>query len=270
MPMVTCLPRSVLVAVDFGLASARAVAVGGALAERCHSGVLRLLHAESMEAPAYFTSGQIERLERQRHERQAQAERYLAQFGRQHTSAPFSVVVHQRVPVDAILHESLSSDLVVMGTQGRRGPARWWLGSVAERVLREIARPLLIVRADAQPTVPSLFERAQVQAAGSDVAEGALRFARDLASCCGGNLLDTRAGPIEPEIARTTATMVIAPFPEHRAGAWLSSFGEPLVRSCPVPILFVPEDGHEPPPPTAESARRDGGKKTTTRPTKGR
>jgi Universal stress protein family len=28
---------------------------------------------------------------------------------------------------------SLQADLIVAGTHGRRGPGRWWLGSVAER-----------------------------------------------------------------------------------------------------------------------------------------
>jgi hypothetical protein len=52
-------PRSILVAVDFGEASARAVAVGGALAAHCGA-TLRLLHAERFEGPPYFTPEQIE------------------------------------------------------------------------------------------------------------------------------------------------------------------------------------------------------------------
>ena len=46
---------SILVAVDFGAASARAMAVGGAIAAGCPSAALRLIHAESIEAPPYFT-----------------------------------------------------------------------------------------------------------------------------------------------------------------------------------------------------------------------
>jgi len=29
--------------------------------------------------------------------------------------------------------------------------------------------------------------------------------------------------------------------PQRRSSAWLSNYGEPLVRYCTVPILFVPE-----------------------------
>jgi nucleotide-binding universal stress UspA family protein len=37
------------------------------------------------------------------------------------------------------------ADLVVMGTHGRRGPARWMLGSVAGRVARMAETPLMLV-----------------------------------------------------------------------------------------------------------------------------
>jgi nucleotide-binding universal stress UspA family protein len=39
------------------------------------------------------------------------------------------------------------ADLIVMGTHGRRGPSRWMLGSVAERVGRLTEIPLLLVHA---------------------------------------------------------------------------------------------------------------------------
>ena len=55
--MMTARPRSILVAVDFGEASARAIAIGGALAERCGAS-LRLLHAGAFDLPPYMTSAQ--------------------------------------------------------------------------------------------------------------------------------------------------------------------------------------------------------------------
>jgi nucleotide-binding universal stress UspA family protein len=41
---------------------------------------------------------------------------------------------------------SLDADLIVMGTHGRRGVPRFFLGSVAERVVREAACPVLTIR----------------------------------------------------------------------------------------------------------------------------
>ena len=41
--------------------------------------------------------------------------------------------------------ERWSADLLVLGTHGRRGPARWLLGSVASRVARIATTPLMLV-----------------------------------------------------------------------------------------------------------------------------
>ncbi len=237
--------QSILVAVDFGEASARAVAIAGAIASRASGASLRLLHAESIEAPAYFTSDQIDALERQRHAVASQAEQFLTRFGRQHTTAPFAASVDRRPPVEAILAAAASADLVVMGTHGRSGPKRWWLGSVSERVLRDIRTPLLIVRAEEahHPATPPdhLFDRTLVHAAPPIHGDVALAFARELTASFGGTVTDERHGLVEPALERCRATLLAASVPDPRTAAWTSNYGEPLVRFCTVPILFVPE-----------------------------
>jgi nucleotide-binding universal stress UspA family protein len=237
--------RSILVAVDFGEASARAVAVGGALAARCRDASLRLLHAESIEAPAYFTSEQIDDLERQRHTITSQAEQFLSRFGRQHTAVPFVATIDRRPPSEAIVAAAASADLVVMGTHGRHGLQRWWLGSVAERVLRETRTPLLVVRAPdvevATRTPDHLFDRIVVHAAAPLPGNRVLAFAGVLAACFEGVVSDERHGVIETALGRTHATLLAASVPEPRSAAWTSNYREPLLRYRTVPILFVPE-----------------------------
>jgi nucleotide-binding universal stress UspA family protein len=240
------IPQSVLTAVDFGDASARALAMSGFIARTCGAS-LRLLHAETVEAPAYFTSEQLLALEQQRRATRVQAEEFLFRFGQQHTTTPFSIVVDDRRPVDAILHASESADLVAMGTHGRRWPARWWLGSVAERVLRDTTRPLLIVRADMTLPVESLFAHALVHAAAPLIGAGTLKYARDLGACFHGEVADGRHDLIEPALERTCATILIVATPHPRTAEWLSNYGEPLVRDCTLPILFVPEFSHAAP-----------------------
>jgi nucleotide-binding universal stress UspA family protein len=237
---------SILVAVDFGEASARAVAVGGAIAARCRDASLRLLHAEAIEAPAYFTAEQIDDLERQRHTITSQAEQFLSRFGRQHTAVPFIAIVDRRPPSEAIVAAAASADLVVMGTHGRHGLQRWWLGSVAERVLRETRTPLLVVRAPevghvAAQTPDHLFERIVVHVAAPLPGNRVLAFARVLAACFDGVVSDERQGVMELALERTHATLLAAAVPEPRSAAWTSNYGEPLLRHCTVPILFVPE-----------------------------
>jgi nucleotide-binding universal stress UspA family protein len=235
------LPRSVIVAVDFGGAAARAVALAGAIVEGCGAATLRLLHAEALDAPAYFTAEQIDGLEAQRQTLRGQAEQFLSRFGRQHTQVHFSTSLDDRTPVDAILRESTATDLVVMGTHGRHGPKRWWLGSVAERVLREVEHPLLIVRAETNQPVRSTFDRVVVHASAPLTGQHALEYARGLASCFNGQVVDARHGLIEPSLEAARATMLVVAAPQPRSNAWLSNYGEPLVRYCTIPILFVPE-----------------------------
>jgi nucleotide-binding universal stress UspA family protein len=233
------IPRSIVAAVDFGDASARAVTAAGEIAHRCGA-ALTLLHAESVEAPAYFTADQVDALERQRQALHAQAEQFLARFGRRHTPATFSVRIEDRSPADAIVQASAAADLVVMGTHGRHGPKRWWLGSVAERVLHEIATPLLVVRADAPASTAELFDRSVLHAPAQSHREEVAAFANALAGCFDGHVLDGSEDPIDTAVQRTRATVVILPAPHPATHDWLARYGEPLVRFSTTPVLFVP------------------------------
>jgi len=44
-----------------------------------------------------------------------------------------------------VRHEGI--DLVIMSSHGRGGPSRWAMGSVAERVLKSVEVPVMVVRA---------------------------------------------------------------------------------------------------------------------------
>lgn len=234
------LPRSILVPVDFGEASARAVAIAGALGNRCGA-ALRVLHVESAEAPAYFTSAQIETLEGERRSRRRQADDYLKTFTRARTDHAFSTAIEDGSPIDVILRMASDVDLVAMGTHGRHGPSRWWLGSVAERVLRGALTPLLVVRAGAAPDPAGVFDRVVVHAAAPLDGRGALEYARALAALFGGSAVDRRYGPIEPAMRDPATTLLAVATPGPNSHSWLTNFGEPLVRYSEVPIVFVPE-----------------------------
>lgn len=225
--------------VDFGEASARAIAAAGVLARRCGA-ALRLLHAEPLGAPAYFTHEQVQAMAAERQRMRAQADAFLGRFGRRHTSCPFTTALEGERPEEAILRHEAAADLLVMGTHGRHGPRRWWLGSVAERVLRETSRPLLIVRA--ADAADGMFSRILVYAAPPLTALGTRRYAAALAECTGGTVIEARGEPIDAAIARTKATVLAAATPQPHDAVWLSTIGEPLIRRTAVPTLFVPEE----------------------------
>lgn len=56
-------------------------------------------------------------------------------------------IVLEGKPADAILDyaEKNDVDLIIMSTHGRSGPSRWAFGSVAEKVIRSAAVPIIIV-----------------------------------------------------------------------------------------------------------------------------
>jgi len=93
-------------------------------------------------------------------------------------------------PASAILVEarSLSPDLIVMGTHGRRGFERFAVGSTAEDVIRASTVPVFVIpkRDGKRRTGP--LTRALVAVDGSPGADLALRFACELARAEGTKL----------------------------------------------------------------------------------
>jgi nucleotide-binding universal stress UspA family protein len=85
--------------------------------------------------------------------------------------------------------ERSGTDLVVMSTHGRGGLGRFWLGSVADRLLHGVTVPLLLVRptAGAAPS-PAGIERIIVPLDGSPLAQSALEPAAALAVLFGAEL----------------------------------------------------------------------------------
>jgi nucleotide-binding universal stress UspA family protein len=84
--------------------------------------------------------------------------------------------------VDSLLATTQPGDLLVMATHGRGGPARWFLGSTAEAVIRRAPVPVYLVRADEASPPQPLWQRIIVPLDGSALAEEALPVARDLAT----------------------------------------------------------------------------------------
>lgn len=229
--------KHVLVPVDFGEASAAAVALGGTLARGC-GGQLTLLHAEALEAPAYFTNEQIEAMAGERRQRQAQAQKFLEAFGRKHTQSPFTALIEMRPAVDAIERHGASADVIVLGTHGRTGPRLWWLGSVTERVLRDITVPVLVVHAGDAPALT----RIAVHAAPGLKGDAAIALAQKLGLAFGAQVRDHRTESMPPSEMFEDAGMVVVAEPRMHDRTWRTNVGEPLIRSGAGPVLFVPEE----------------------------
>ena len=79
------------------------------------------------------------------------SQKYISQIENELKSAGFKTSTMLRVGsvADVILGvaEELQVDVIAMSTHGRTGPARWLLGSIAERVVHSSKVPVLLIRA---------------------------------------------------------------------------------------------------------------------------
>jgi nucleotide-binding universal stress UspA family protein len=78
-------------------------------------------------------------------------------------------------------------DLIIMATHGRSGITRWWMGSVAEKVISEATAPVLLVRSKRRRTTGTADKLEPIHKIlapldGSDIGEVALPYAEAIAA----------------------------------------------------------------------------------------
>lgn len=97
---------------------------------------------------AFSDPGLAQKAELEQEERSKQ---YMAQVEQQLKADGFRVSTLLRIGAvaDMILQtaDEMQVDVIAMSTHGRTGPARWLLGSVADRVVRNSKVPVLLIRA---------------------------------------------------------------------------------------------------------------------------
>jgi nucleotide-binding universal stress UspA family protein len=229
-------PHRVLVPVDFGEASRRALRLAGELCRTFDAG-LTVLHAQTFDEPPYV-SGRLRALDRQRTAARAEARRYLHDYGERFAGVTPAAVVSDVAPRDAILEAARGADLIVMGTHGRLGPARWWAGSVAEAVVRLSPVPVLVVRSNPAPA-DEVFRRPGIVAPPGTFDGPARRYARGLAARFGGEAVRDSVPALTTEAVRGWTAIVIAQ-PERGPQIGLTWDGAHMLRRWPRPLLFVP------------------------------
>jgi universal stress protein A len=146
--------KKILCPVDFDENSIAALKVAGELA-RESGAIMEVLHVipiniQPADAPVF-----LEVYSRQ--ERDSQTK--LAELAKTHlveVKAELKTAIGQ--PAASIIHaqKAMGAEIIVMGTHGRHGIAHLFLGSVAERVVRESPCPVLTIprRNEAHATNP--------------------------------------------------------------------------------------------------------------------
>jgi nucleotide-binding universal stress UspA family protein len=98
--------------------------------------------------------------------------------------------------------ERLQPDLIAMATHGRSGLQRLVRGSVAERILRHVDAPLLLVNPGSEERrEDTAFRRILVPLDGSPLADAILPFVIALARSVGSEVTLLRVEPLEPYIS---------------------------------------------------------------------
>lgn len=106
---------------------------------------LELVHVQHTHSPALIEPAPVQ--ERERFEPRPYLQRLVRRVEQLH-SIPAQADVVEGAPVDALSRyvEELGADLIIMTTHGRSGLSRFWLGSVADGLVRGAEVPVLLIR----------------------------------------------------------------------------------------------------------------------------
>lgn len=175
--------EKILVPTDLSEPSNAALAYARLFVDRFGSAVT-VLHAEQIEVPPYFTSSQMERLVAERQTKRKEAADYVRKEASRLLGVTPETIVVGEAPTDLILKtiEEKEPDLVIMGTHGRSGVRRFWLGSVTERVIRRSRRPVLAVHAGTRSRVERILAAVSAEDTERIVLETAASLAADFDS----------------------------------------------------------------------------------------
>lgn len=130
---------------------------------------------------------------------------FLERLSKTFPEVAVQCTVEEGRPGEAVIEKAASDSgaLIAMATHGRSGIDRWLLGSVAEKVLRGIKNPLLLVRAakSGPSDGEARLERVIVPLDGSPLGEKALLHAMVLAKTMDLELVLFRAYTLTPIIS---------------------------------------------------------------------
>src|SRR5690606_5946298 len=119
--------------------------------------------------------------------------------------------------------DEVGVDLVVMATHGRGALRRAWLGSVADTLVREGGRPVLLVRppdeeARPDPDAPVTFSHLLIPLDGSDEAEQAVRPAMELGEATGARFTLLTVIPMVMPLATMNPELLVDEAEREKAG----------------------------------------------------
>lgn len=160
----------ILVPLDGSAFAERAIETARAMAARLNAGVEFVTVHEPEIAPSRIGGAPV-RDPRLDAELRASLHGYITRIEtaeRARSAFPVTATFREGAVADEVVAQVTAggASLVVMTTHGRGGVERFWLGSVADRVIRSASVPVLLVRSEGEAAAP--LKRVVVAIAGSD------------------------------------------------------------------------------------------------------
>ncbi len=164
----------------------------------------------------------------------AYLEAYLEQQAEEVAAKGFIVETVVRIgrPADEILESTHDVDIIVIATHGRSGIARWWLGSVADQVVKDSACPCLVIGPNVETDLENFeVKRILLPLDGSENAEEAIPLAAFIADKADAELdivraMSLTAVSVDPGMGMYSADLVTSM--EDSVKAYLQSIAEKL------------------------------------------
>lgn len=210
--------RSILVPLDGSPFSEQALPLAFAIAAR--SGALVQVAMVHHPVPALATALEVPEIEAQLdQEARVREVTYLngvVDRWRGGANVPVTSAVLEG-PVAEALEEQVEvsgADLLILTTHGRGPLSRFWLGSVADQLMRRLHVPMLLVRPQGDVAPEPRLERILVSLDGSPFAEEAIGGAMALAKPFGAALALFMAVEPAAPIADPSGLVVLPPSPE--------------------------------------------------------
>ena len=173
----------ILCPVDFFPASDAAVTYAAGLAAN-YDATVHLLHVITPVVPTQyeFAINTVEIMRSIEKAAKEEMDALLTRLKNAHVQAQMSIYVGDVYDEIKRAIDIVKPELVVMGTHGRRGVERWFMGSTTERLMRHSPVPLLTISETGEkPAMTPRFRRILVTTDFSDGTPDALRYAFSVA-----------------------------------------------------------------------------------------
>ncbi|HSG41800.1 MAG TPA: universal stress protein [Anaerolineales bacterium] len=174
-------PSHILVPLDGSAFAEQAIVAAKTLAQTYNAKItlVSILQAQSWFKMLPMSEEQRAQLDEGLNQKKAYLDKIAVNLTAENLDVQVAIRVGPVAETLNVLSQEEDIDLVVITTHGRSGVSRWLTGSVANRIIRLITRPTLVIRpVETAKVIAPSFKKVLVTLDGSEFAERVLPFVR--------------------------------------------------------------------------------------------